>query len=331
MLVRSQCWRRASWLRPQSGWEDNLREEEAKSISGSIRSRAHGEPESSRFPRVFRRASPKRCERSTLENVTRRRFGFVTFVDETMRLIRRKTSPLMNFLRQHYADPVFQHLPFVSSTDGRPFPSVPPFAHAAMSAPASGRRRSRFFFKRAIMRLANLYAGCLSWLALGSPEWASSNVTCGGLGLEPEIEKGWDAGCCPLSSLPWDPRTGPATREAVRTYVREVARMACDSGVFTGLSGGREQIAASLLEPMGSGRDQVRSETLKSALGENVTGASERPGAGILPFRSGRLAVPAQGADFPLLAWAPDAWREALEDPDRGLPDRAPVDEYTRM
>jgi hypothetical protein len=326
------CWRRTLGFRPQSGWEESLRGDEAKERSGFVHTNAAAQDLSTSWPRRFRRASTSPTSVLRGEGPEcRRRFGFVAFVEETTKLIRRKTTPLMNFLRQHYLDPCTQHLPFVSSAEGRPFPSVPPFAKPSMEPPSSGRRRSRFFFKRAIMRMCNLYAGALSWLALGSPEWASSGVSAELHCPPPAVERDWDAKGCPLSVLPWDPRTGPATREAIRTYGREIGRLARDTGVFTGLSGGRGRIAEMLLEPTGSGKDQVRSETLRAVMGADVTESAERPGPGIMPFRCKRLAVPERGADVPLLAWTPAAWQEALREPDKWLPDNAPLDKYPRM
>ena len=58
---------------------------------------------------------------------------------------------------------------------------------------------------------------------------------------------------------------------------------------------------------------------------------SERPAQGVLPFLCDRLSVPNKGADFPLLAWVPETWRKALEDPDCHLMDSDPKGPYPRM
>ena len=47
-------------------------------------------------------------------------------------------------------------------------------------------------------------------------------------------------------------------------------------------------------------------------------------GQGVLPFVSDRLSVPAVGADFRLLDWLPDDWKEILEKPDERLVDARP-------
>ena len=44
-----------------------------------------------------------------------------------------------------------------------------------------------------------------------------------------------------------------------------------------------------------------------------------------------RLSVPGLGADFPLLAWVPETWRRALEQPDSHLKDPNPVGPFPRM
>ena len=135
-----------------------------------------------------------------------------------------------------------------------------------------------------------------------------------------------------LSAWPWSPGLAPATREATSTYVGELERVARDTpGAFSGVSGGRSAVAELLLETVGSGKDQVRSEAVRDILGGDVSAKSERPAQGVLPFVCDRLSVPGLGADFPLLAWVPETWRRALEQPDSHLKDPNPVGPFPRM
>ena len=107
--------------------------------------------------------------------------------------------------------------------------------------------------------------------------------------------------------------------------------MARDTNAFVGVSGGRTAVAELLLDTVGSGKDQVRSEALRDILGASVATAKERPAQGVLPFICDRLSVPSKGADFPLLAWVPETWRVALQDPDSHLMDPNPQGPYPRM
>ncbi len=66
-------------------------------------------------------------------------------------------------------------------------------------------------------------------------------------------------------------------------------------------------------------KDLLLSDRWREGLATGAEGKMERPGSRVMPFKTRRLAVPAEGADFPLPDWIPEAWRQRLVQPDAKL------------
>ena len=162
------------------------------------------------------------------------------------------------FLKRFYLFPP-ERLPSFQN-GGRPFPCAPPHVLDPAARPSSNRRARRFCVGFAERALCNCYAGVLSWYALGRP------------GPNAQRTAGFEAMCAGGDGIGAGPdgvaALGPASLEALRTYVHEVRLMRREGSAFAGSSGGRAAVVAALsaLEgEAGSGHPE-RPFTLPSGL-----------------------------------------------------------------
>jgi hypothetical protein len=92
--------------------------------------------------------------------------GFCEFTKKLCTVVRRSRLPVARFVAKFYLSD--WHLPLPEG-GGRPFPCPPPFSTSSLPPLPNGRRRRKEQLARAKSSLGNVFAGILSWYALGQP------------------------------------------------------------------------------------------------------------------------------------------------------------------
>ena len=176
--------------------------------------------------------------------------GFRGFMRILLKGIYSSGCSLARFLRRFYLPPgcEIDRASDLSGSD-RPFPCLPPFTISSLGdgKGLKSRRRSRFKRQRPRRILANMYAGAMSWLALGSPSYPPERFGEKGAGGKEGAASG-SASNIRRGGVPFtEARLRPETVDAMLFFWEEVRAFDCGS-FFQGLSGGRTALIPLLEE-----------------------------------------------------------------------------------